>query len=83
MATQVKRSRARGRTRVSAKNQVTIPVDALARAGLRKGDELRVEAAGAGRVVLTRWEEIVRRNAGILTGVYPRRYLKKLRDEWR
>jgi bifunctional DNA-binding transcriptional regulator/antitoxin component of YhaV-PrlF toxin-antitoxin module len=40
--------RQRGRTRLSAKNQATIPVEALRRAGLRPGDELLVEAAGAG-----------------------------------
>lgn len=75
--------RRRGFTRISAKNQATIPVDALRRAGLKAGDEIRVEVDGPGRLVLTRWDELVRRYAGALTGAYPKGYLKKLRGEWR
>lgn len=76
-------SRRRGRTRLSAKNQATIPVAALRQAGLRPGDELRVEAAGPGRIVLARVEETLAGYAGRLTGVYPKRALHKLRREWR
>jgi bifunctional DNA-binding transcriptional regulator/antitoxin component of YhaV-PrlF toxin-antitoxin module len=79
----VKATRRRGRTRLSAKNQATIPVDALRRAGLKPGDELQVEAAGAGRIVLTRVEETLATYAGRLTGVYPKHALQKLRREWR
>jgi bifunctional DNA-binding transcriptional regulator/antitoxin component of YhaV-PrlF toxin-antitoxin module len=79
----VKSRRRRGRTRISAKNQATIPVAALRGAGLAPGDELRVEAAGAGRIVLTRVGETLARYAGRLTGVYPKGTLKKLRREWR
>lgn len=79
----VRRRRQRGRTRLSAKNQATIPVAALRRAGLRPGDELQVEAAGAGRIVLSRVEEALARYAGRLTGVYPKGSLRKLRREWR
>src|SRR5439155_936012 len=60
----VKHRRRRGRTRLSVKNQATIPVAALRRAGLKPGDELRVEAAGAGRIVLTRVEETLAGYAG-------------------
>ena len=70
-------------TRISVKDQVTIPVEALRRAGLKPGDELRVESAGAGQIVLTSWDAIVKRHAGALTRVYPKGYLKKLRAEWR
>ena len=79
----VKRPRQRGQTRLSAKNQATIPVAALRRAGLKAGDELRVESAGAGRIVLTRVEETIATYAGRLTGVYPKGSLQKLRREWR
>ena len=79
----VKHSRRSGRTRISSKHQVTIPVSALRRAGLKPGDELRVEAAGAGRIVLTRVEETLARYAGRLTGVYARGSLQTLRREWR
>ena len=79
----VKRVRQRGQTRLSAKNQATIPVAALRRAGLKAGDELSVDSAGAGRIVLTRVEETIAAYAGRLTGVYPKGSLQKLRREWR
>ena len=79
----VKNTRRRGRTRISAKNQATIPADALRQAGLRAGDELRVEAAGAGRIVLVRADDPIERYRGCLTGVYPKGYLDRLRREWR
>jgi bifunctional DNA-binding transcriptional regulator/antitoxin component of YhaV-PrlF toxin-antitoxin module len=78
----VKKTRVPGRTRISAKHQASIPVDALRRAGLRVGDELHVEAAGAGRIILVRAVDAVERHAGRLTGVYPKGYLKRLRREW-
>ena len=69
--------------RLSAKNQATIPVAALRRAGLKAGDELRVESAGAGRIVLSLVEEMIATYAGRLTSVYPKGSLQKLRREWR
>lgn len=78
-----KTRRVRGQTRISAKNQATIPVAALRRAGLKSGDELRVEAAGPGRIVLVRAADAIARHAGRLTGVYPPGYLAGLRREWR
>lgn len=79
----VKRARTPGRTRLSRKNQATIPVAALRQAGLRPGDELHVEATGPGRITLARAADAVARHAGRLTGMYPKDYLKKLRREWR
>lgn len=76
----VKRKRRPGRTRISAKNQVTIPVEALRKAGLKPGDELRAEADGPGRVLLVREDDVIARYAGTLS--YPKDYLKKLRGEW-
>ncbi len=78
----VRKPRRRGATRVSAKNQVTIPVDALRQAALKPGDELRVEAAGAGRIVLTREEDPISRYAGSLPEAYGPGYLDELRKEW-
>jgi bifunctional DNA-binding transcriptional regulator/antitoxin component of YhaV-PrlF toxin-antitoxin module len=83
VAKKVKHLRVRGRTRISQKNQATIPVDALRKAGLRPGDELSVEAAGTGRIVLVRAGDTAGRHAGRLTGVYGKDYLKALRREWR
>ena len=78
----VRRAR-RGVARISSKNQVTIPVETLRKAGLKSGSEVRIEAEGAGRIVVRRNEDAVQRYAGIFTGLYPKGYLKKLRGEWR
>jgi AbrB family looped-hinge helix DNA binding protein len=73
----------RGRTRISRKNQATIPVEALRRAGLKPGDELVVQAAGAGRITLVRAEDLIERHAGKGGGDYGPGYLAALRAEWR
>ena len=83
MSAQVKTNRRRGYTRLSAKNQVTIPQDALVRAGLKVGDRLRAEARGPGEVVLVREDDPVDRFAGALTGAYAPDHLDELRREWR
>jgi len=70
-------------TRISRKNQATLPVAVLDRAGLGAGDEVRIEAVGAGRILLTRATAASQRFAGALTGVYRRGYLARLRREWR
>jgi AbrB family looped-hinge helix DNA binding protein len=75
--------RHRGYTRINRKNQATIPIDALRQAGLKPGDELMVEAAGAGRIVLVRAVDLVERHADKVAGVYPPNYLAELRDESR
>lgn len=82
MTVRVKHSRRKGHTRVSPKHQVTLPVAVLAGAGLRSGDELRVEVTGPGIVVLTRVEDALDRYAGTLTGVFPPGAVDELRDEW-
>ena len=80
--------RRRGYTRLSQKNQVTIPVAVLAQVGVDPGDELKVEVDGR-RIVLEptlslaeRRREALRRHAGTFTGLYPPGYLEDLRDEW-
>jgi bifunctional DNA-binding transcriptional regulator/antitoxin component of YhaV-PrlF toxin-antitoxin module len=78
-----KRGRPRGdRSRISSKNQITLPVEALVVAGLGSGDTLRVAVEGPGRLVLTRVADPVTGFAGNLTGVYGPNYLEDLRDEW-
>lgn len=79
----VRVSRRKGVTRISSKNQVTLPVSALRRAGLRAGTEIMVEEASPGRIVLARADDPVQRLKGMFTGLYPKDYLKKLRSEWR
>ena len=70
-------------SRVSRKNQVTIPVKVLRDAGLAAGDEVVVRAAGEGRIELERADDLVRRFAGSLpAGTYPPNHLEALRREW-
>lgn len=70
-------------TRVSSKNQITIPAAELRAAGLGPGDVLRVEAQGAGRVALTRVDELLGRYAGALDSQGRlRRQVDDLREEW-
>jgi hypothetical protein len=55
----------------------------LRAAGLGPGDVLRVEALGAGRVALTRVDELLTRYAGALDSQGRlRRQVEELRDEW-
>ena len=82
MKPRVKERRRRGYTRVSAKHQVTLPVDALHEAGIRTGDRLRAEVRGPGEVLLVRDEDPVEQFGGSLTGVYPAGDLDELRREW-
>jgi bifunctional DNA-binding transcriptional regulator/antitoxin component of YhaV-PrlF toxin-antitoxin module len=83
MAKEVK-TRATGRSRVSSKHQVTIPAAAFRDAGLREGDVLKIEAQGAGRVVMTKVDEVVDRYSGSLaTGGSLRQHIEGLRKEWR
>jgi AbrB family looped-hinge helix DNA binding protein len=74
----------KNQTRVSSKHQVTIPKGAFRTAGLEPGDVVKVEAEGAGRVVLTRVAELVDRYSGRLeTGGDLRQRVRGLREEWR
>jgi AbrB family looped-hinge helix DNA binding protein len=71
-------------TKVSSKHQVTIPAAAFRGAGLEPGDMLRAEADGAGRIVLTRIDELLDRYSGCLdTGGGLREKIEGLRGEWR
>jgi bifunctional DNA-binding transcriptional regulator/antitoxin component of YhaV-PrlF toxin-antitoxin module len=72
-----------GATRISSKNQVTIPVQALAEAGLEAGDVVWAEVVAPGVVQLVSAESLVRRVAGAHTEVYSEGTgLDELRDEW-
>ena len=82
MAKIVRKQRRRGTTGISAKHQVTIPVDAMQAAGLRPGDRLRARAEGAGRVLLEREAEPLDEFLGLFTGTYDDFDLDALREEW-
>ena len=82
MTRPVKQRRKRGFTRLSGKNQATIPVAVVRAAGLQVGDELRAEAIGPGEVRLVREEDPLEAFAGSVTGLYAPGYLEELRSEW-
>lgn len=83
MSDEVKRRRRPGITRLSRKHQVTIPVAVLAETGIHAGEQLRVEALGPGRIILTRAEDRLDDLIGALgDDVYPEGYLQELRAEW-
>jgi bifunctional DNA-binding transcriptional regulator/antitoxin component of YhaV-PrlF toxin-antitoxin module len=77
------KNRRRGSSRISAKHQITIPVDALREAGLEAGERVVAHADGLGRVVLVRASDVLDEFAGALAGVYEVDELDGLRDEWR
>ena len=67
--------------RISAKNQVTIPVAVLEEAGLHAGDQVIVETLDDGELRIRRGELVFERAFGALTGTYPRGYLERLDRE--
>jgi bifunctional DNA-binding transcriptional regulator/antitoxin component of YhaV-PrlF toxin-antitoxin module len=76
------RPRRKGFTRLSAKNQATIPVEVLRAAGVRSGDELKVRVLGPGKIALELERMSIDDFAGALTGAFPPGFLKELREEW-
>ena len=88
MAVDVKKSRGQnrrnaGRSRVSGKHQITIPIGAFSEAGLREGDVVQVKAQGRGRVLIARMDDLVDEYAGCLsTGGELGRTVRGLRQEW-
>lgn len=77
-----RRDKVKGVAKVSSKNQVTLPVEAMRAAGLRAGDDVVVRPIGEGEVVVAVRGSRVRRHAGIATGIYPAGELNRLREEW-
>lgn len=75
--------RTSGRSRVSGKHQITIPIGAFSEAGLREGDVVQVRAQGPGRVLIARMDDLVDEYAGCLsTGGELGRAVRGLRQEW-
>jgi AbrB family looped-hinge helix DNA binding protein len=68
--------------KVSTKNQITLPVQAMRAAGIAPGDEVTVRHVGAGEILIAVRGSRVRRHAGIATGIYRPGELDRLRDQW-
>lgn len=66
--------------RISSKNQITLPVAALERAGLRAGDEVMISCEGPDRMVVERAASRTRAGIGVFDGLYPPGYLDDLRS---
>jgi AbrB family looped-hinge helix DNA binding protein len=68
---------------ISRKNQVTIPKDVLAAAGLSAGDDVLISSASPGRVELVKTDELIAEFAGRFDEkVYPPDYLDEVRRGW-
>jgi bifunctional DNA-binding transcriptional regulator/antitoxin component of YhaV-PrlF toxin-antitoxin module len=75
--------RGAGRSRVSGKHQITIPIGAFSEAGLREGDVVQVKAQGRGRVLVARMDDLLDEYAGCLsTGGRLSQAVRGLRQEW-
>jgi AbrB family looped-hinge helix DNA binding protein len=68
-------------TRISTKNQITIPVAALEEVGLHAGEQVTVEPAGDGELRVRRATTTFEGAFGALTGTYPAGYLDQLDAE--
>jgi AbrB family looped-hinge helix DNA binding protein len=68
--------------KISSKNQITLPVEAMRAAGLHPGDEVTVHATGDGEILVAAHGSRVRRHAGIANGIFRDGDLDRLRDEW-
>lgn len=70
---------------MTSKNQVTIPVDALRKAGIAADDVVSVYADGEGRIVVERMESLIERYADKLQGTWPggvERFLAERQRTW-
>jgi AbrB family looped-hinge helix DNA binding protein len=67
--------------RISAKNQVTIPVAALEEVGLHPGERVTVDPTGEGELRIRRAALSFDDAFGVLTGTYPAGYLEQLDAE--
>ena len=100
MATKVKAKRVtkksttatqrRGRatsSRISSKNQITIPVEVLREVNLKPGDQIEFMIDKEERIVLApsseqEWKKALRKLAGSMPGLHESFDYKKEREEW-
>jgi bifunctional DNA-binding transcriptional regulator/antitoxin component of YhaV-PrlF toxin-antitoxin module len=82
MTMTVKEGRPARATRISRKNQVTLPVAALHGSGLGPGDLVEVSVVGFGVLELRRWRSRLREVIGTLPGFEHDVDLEASRDSW-
>lgn len=69
--------------KISTKNQITLPVDALRRIGWKPGDEVVVEPEDTDRLTIRRIEKDPSAGLGVFEGLYEPGYLDELRAKER
>lgn len=69
-------------TRLSAKNQITLPVEIIRKAGFRVGDTINCTINKDGRIELSPLENPMLELVGIATGLYAGYDLRADRDAW-
>ena len=67
--------------KISAKNQITLPVSALDEVGLQPGERVTVEPLGDGELLIRRATLSFDDAFGVLTGTYRPGYLEQLDAE--
>jgi len=69
--------------KISSKHRVTLPVESLASAGLKAGDEVTIEAEGSDTIVVRRARRDVDVALGVFDGLFEPGYLDRLRSQER
>lgn len=69
-------------TRLSSKNQVTLPVEIIRKAGFKVGDTLNCTVNKDGKIELSAPENPMLQFAGMFTGLYEGFDLRADRDSW-
>ena len=69
-------------TRLSAKNQITIPVDVIRKAGFKVGETINCAVSDDGKVILSRLRNPILELSGIGTGLYDKFDLETERKSW-
>ncbi len=66
--------------KISSKHQITLPVETLASARLRAGDEVTIEVEGPDTIVVRRARRDVDAALGVFDGLFEPGYLDRLRS---
>jgi AbrB family looped-hinge helix DNA binding protein len=67
---------------LSSKNTIVIPREARRALGLKPGDKQLLVVRGQPLIVMPKPKSFTAATAGIGRGLYPKDYLKKVRESW-